>query len=63
MILEIVDGVHFTYPVDSFHGLHCIAEELKHHKSEKLLSPVIRILGETVHSVSKQIKDDLEKEK
>lgn len=62
MVLEIRDGEKFTYPMDSSYGLHCVAEELKHHRGEKLLSPTIRTLGEIVHLVSKQIFDSTEKD-
>ena len=61
MVLEVRDGEQFTYPVDSYCGLHCIAEELKHHESKKPLSPVIRVLGEMAHAVSEQIKDSIDK--
>lgn len=61
MVLEVRNGEQFTYPVDSPYGLHCIAEELKHHKGEKLLSPTILALGEIVHLVSKQVQDDINK--
>ena len=61
MVLEVRDGEKYTYPVDSSYGLHCIAEELKHHEAEKPLSSGVRALGEMAHIVSKQISDSIDK--
>ncbi len=59
MVLEVRDGEKYTYPVDSSYGLHCIAEELKHHEGEKPLSPAIKSLGEIAHLISKQINNEI----